>query len=102
MSDDIRLELSDAARLRAALESGDPHLSDEDFVNRAFDDGSPEDTARIDAHVSACLDCRQELERTRALARDMNSEECRPQLDRLWKGFVAAGGGNRLLRDFAA
>jgi hypothetical protein len=96
MSDDIHLERGDALRLRTALESSTDHLSDEDLVNRAFDDGTIEEKARIDAHVSACPECQAELARTRAIAAEMNSEDRRSHVDRGWEGFVRAAGRNRI------
>jgi hypothetical protein len=78
------------------------HLSDEDFVNRAFDDLGSEDRQRVDAHVASCGDCRDELARARAIAAEMNTEERRPQIDRLWNGFARAARGRRPLTEILA
>lgn len=100
MTERIRLTLDAAARLRKALDAD--HLSDEEAVLRAFDDGSSEDRQRIDDHVVSCDACRLKLERARAAAAQANSEELRPRIDRLWKGFVAAAGAQHRFREALA
>jgi hypothetical protein len=78
------------------------HLSDEDLVNRAFDDLGLEDRQRVDAHVATCGDCRDELARARAIAAEMNTEEQRPQVERLSNGFARAAGVKRPLAELLA
>jgi hypothetical protein len=95
MADKTLLNEQETARLVRGLQAqaGEPdsrHLGDEDILHCASDELAAADRPRIDTHLSACQECRDEVAHVRETLRTFETAEGRARLDRLWSGFQAA------------
>jgi len=88
------LTAAEAARLLRNL--GIEHLDDEEVVSCATGNLAGADKLRVDAHVSTCASCRNEVEQTRQTLRTFDTQHGHERLDQLWASFLGAIRGERV------